>query len=88
MELEKDTWREKLQKHHTLVMVIGCALPIAVAFISAYVWGLQRSYWVWLFLLLCPLVHYLLMKEFHKEHPSEQNDTHASHSGGKKSCCH
>ncbi len=78
------SWKEKLQKHHHLIMMIGCVLPIVFALAAAFLWGFNRSYVVWVFLLLCPLVHYFLMKEFHKE-PSPGQGKKASGGTGK---CH
>ena len=40
---------------------------------------------VWIFLLLCPLVHYFMMKEFHKGSSAEHGDSGSKRGSGK---CH
>jgi len=43
-------------------MLLGCALPIMAALLI-FVWGkLPNDYWLWLVILLCPLVHIVMMR--------------------------
>lgn len=70
----KSTWKEKLHKHHHLLMLIGCLLPLALIAAGSYL-GWSRSAFLWIFLLLCPLTHFWMMKEMHKR-PTEEGKNH------------
>lgn len=80
------TWKDKLHQHHGVVMMLGCAVPIVIAVIGTYYFGWQqRSYLVWLFLLLCPLMHYWMMKEMHgKDNHSEDKHSEDKSSSAKE----
>lgn len=86
------TWQDKLKNNHGLIMVLCCAIPVVVVVVGTYYFGWQqRSYLVWLFLLLCPLMHYWMMKEMHgKEKNSEDKSSAEKQSSEKEKrpSCH
>ncbi len=82
MVTDNNSWWQKLRKHHGLMMLLCCLLPLIIVVIVGYFWGFNRSYLFWVFLLLCPLTHYLMMRDLHEEHSSSHEDE------GKKPSCH
>ncbi|HLC97401.1 MAG TPA: DUF2933 domain-containing protein [Candidatus Nanoarchaeia archaeon] len=79
-----NSWKEKLHKHHGLVMVLCCLIPILLV-VGASFFGLQRSALVWIFLLLCPLTHYWMMRGMHDKPSGENKERKA---GEEKPACH
>ena len=81
---------EKLSRHHLVMMVLFCLIPLGVALIAGYFWGFSKSYWGWIFLLLCPLIHYFMMKEFHTKKATADGHQAGSQHGavGGKGRCH
>lgn len=64
----------KLTKNHGLLMLICCVVPIILILISVNFFGLSEVYLVWSLLLLCPLMHFFMMKDMqhtHREHYDE-----------------
>lgn len=59
-------WIEKIKKNHGLMMGVCCILPIAILFVAVKYFDLNRSYLFWGVLLLCPVLHYFMMKDMHK----------------------
>jgi hypothetical protein len=53
-------------KKHWLMM-LGCIAVMAIPFVGVRWFGWQGSY-LWLLILLCPLVHYFMMKDCDKPH--------------------
>ncbi len=71
MEKFNTNIKEKIQKirhNHGLMMIICCALPLILLIGAVYVFGLSNRYLFWFILLLCPLMHYFMMKDMHKKH--------------------
>ena len=66
-------WRGFIQRHHHLLMLLGCLLPIAVLAV-AYVFFDRSSPYFWLIFLLCPLSHFFLMREMHSGKDQDQGD--------------
>ena len=64
---EKPSLWNKIKHNHLLMMIICCVVPIALILAAANIWGFGSRKIFWLFLILCPLMHYLMMKEFHKK---------------------
>lgn len=64
---------KKLRHNHGVMMIICCGAPLIVLAISVYFFGLSNSYLYWSIILLCPLMHFWMMKNMHKEHPGEMN---------------
>ena len=81
-ESAKLSWKEKIRKHHRTLMILSCLLPFIIGLAGTLYFGWQRGYLVWLFLLLCPLVHYWMMKEMH----GPEHHAHTKPAKGKS--CH
>lgn len=81
----KNAGIEKLKKHHHLLMLIGCLLPLALIAAGSFL-GWSRSAFLWIFLLLCPLTHFWMMKEMHKPAEQGKTDEHEKAKGGTPSC--
>lgn len=56
----KRIW-QRIKKNHSLLMVLCCLAPIVL--IIGFLFLFKGSnYWVWLIILLCPLMHIWMMK--------------------------
>ncbi len=76
------------KKHHHSIMMVLCFIPLVLVVIS-YFNGYKQSYLIWLFLLLCPLMHYWMMKEMHKPKLTEHGVEPRKESSAKgDSSCH
>lgn len=62
---------EKIRHNHMLMMLLCCVLPLAAIYAAVYFFGISRSYIFWAFLVLCPLMHYLMMKDMHGKSSGE-----------------
>lgn len=69
-------WIEKIRHNHMLMMILCCAAPIIAIYAAVYFFGLSKTYIFWAFLILCPLMHYFMMKEMHKGHESKKGGCH------------
>ncbi len=56
----------KIRHNHWLMMIICCAIPLIILFIVISFFDLNDSYWIWGIILLCPIIHYFMMKDMHK----------------------
>ena len=56
-------------KSHSWKMLICCLIPIIIAGILFY-FGF-KTYAILAVMLLCPILHYFLMKDMHKKHEKE-----------------
>jgi len=65
-------WIEKIKNNHGLMMIACCMAPLALVFAAVYFFGLSKSYLYWTVLLLCPITHYFMMKNMHKEHEDKK----------------
>ena len=65
-------WADKIKKNHGLMMLICCIAPLALVFAAVYFFGLNKSYLYWLVFLLCPIMHYFMMKTMHKDHETKK----------------
>lgn len=70
-------WNEWMKRHHSLVMLLCCGVPLLLLAAGIYLFGIDRKYLFWFVLLLCPLLHIIMMRDMHK-------DT----AGKKKGGCH
>ncbi len=72
--------KEKIQKighNHSLMMVVCCGTPLILLVIAIYFFGLSKSYLFWFILLICPIMHFWMMGDMHKEHlKKEENGKH------------
>jgi len=57
---------DKIKKNHWLMMFICCATPLIMLVIAVYLFDLDNKYLFWFILLLCPILHYFLMRDMHK----------------------
>ncbi len=64
----------KIRHNHGLMMVICCGAPLILLGIAIYFFGLSKSYLFWFILLLCPIMHYFMMKDMHKKHPDKKEN--------------
>ena len=76
-------WKETLKRHYGLAMIAVCILVIATLFTGIKYMGIPQSSLYWLALLLCPLMHFFMMKDMHKGHDEDDRKGHE-----KKGGCH
>jgi hypothetical protein len=80
---------KKIKQNHWLMMTICCGTPLILLIIAVYFFGLNNKYLFWSILLLCPILHYFLMKDMHKGHSSEEDKEIAESSkNGENKKCH
>jgi len=61
----------KIKKNHWLMMVICCGIPLVLLITLVYFFGLNDKYLFWFILLLCPVMHYFMMRDMHKNHQNK-----------------
>ncbi len=59
---------EKIRQNHWLMMIICCGIPLFLLIIFVYIFGLNNKYLFWFILLLCPIMHYFMMRDMRKKH--------------------
>lgn len=57
----------KIKHNHVLMMVVCCGVPLLLLLGAVYIFGLSKNYLFWFILLLCPLMHFFMMKNMHKK---------------------
>jgi len=67
---------QKIKQDHLLMMIICCGLPIILGLIAVYFLGLSKNYLFWIFLIICPLSHYFMMKYMHKDNKNKGSKCH------------
>lgn len=73
----KENQWQKIKRNHFLMMALCCLAPILL-FIAFLGWfGKVGDYWVWLLILLCPVLHFWMMKG-HKHDGNHKHDEHDS----------
>lgn len=55
----------KIKQNHWLMMIICCAVPLIILILAIYFLGVSNKYIFWLVVLLCPLMHFFMMKYMH-----------------------
>ncbi len=60
---------EKIKHNHGLMMLLCCGIPLLLLYGAVYFFGLSKSYLFWFIILLCPLMHFWMMKDMHKKQP-------------------
>ena len=75
----------KIKQNHWLMMIICCIVPLIILIVAVYIFGLSSKYLFWLVLLLCPIMHYFMMKDMHKGHSGENKDIKKD---GRNKKCH
>ncbi|HIH16316.1 MAG TPA: DUF2933 domain-containing protein [Candidatus Diapherotrites archaeon] len=76
------SWKEKFSQvwqDHTLLMLACCLVPLLLLAAALYL-GVNNDLLFFGFLLLCPLLHFFLMKDMHKQGGNETE--------GKEEACH
>lgn len=58
---------KNLRHNHGLMMLVCCGVPLVLLAVAVYFFGLDKSYLVWLIILLCPITHLFMMRDAHKE---------------------
>ncbi len=71
----------KIKQNHWLMMIICCGVPLILLIIAIYFFGLDNKYLFWGILLLCPILHYFMMKDMHKKHGDEKEMEGSSKNG-------
>lgn len=67
METQTKSWFEKIKHNHVLMMVLCCVVPLILVYAAVYYFGLSKSYLFWTVLILCPLMHFFMMKSIHND---------------------
>ena len=57
----KTLW-QKIKQNHLLLMAICCLAPIVLFVDVLSFFKASSDYWIWLIILLCPLMHILMMR--------------------------
>ncbi|MDP2925118.1 MAG: hypothetical protein Q8N99_01975 [Nanoarchaeota archaeon] len=68
---------EKIKQNHLLMMLICCIIPLVIAGTLFYL-GF-KTYALLAVMLLCPILHYFMMRDMHKKEGTKEN---------KKAGCH
>jgi len=55
----------KIKHNHGLMMIICCAAPLVILILAIYFLGVSNKYIFWLVILLCPLMHFFMIKYMH-----------------------
>lgn len=77
---------EKIKKDHGLMMIICCLAPLMILFVALKFFNVNKNYIAWIILLLCPLMHFFMMKDMHKEHKTDDSTHNRDHNhDGKES---
>ncbi|MDP3900593.1 MAG: DUF2933 domain-containing protein [bacterium] len=53
----------QIKHNHLLMMLVGCLLPIVLIGALIKFFDVSGDYFVWLIILLCPLMHVWMMKK-------------------------
>lgn len=61
----------KIKQNHLLMMIICCAIPLIIAGILFYL-GFKK-YAIFAVMLLCPVLHYLMMRDMRKGNNDEKS---------------
>ena len=59
------TVANKLVSNHFIIMIVSCVVPLAIIFATVNFVDIEKSGLFWLFILLCPLMHFLMMRKHH-----------------------
>lgn len=67
----------KLNENHILMMVICCLIPIVIAGVLFY-FGLKIYAFI-ILMILCPILHYFMMRNMHKNNSNKIRKTRECH---------
>lgn len=60
-----------IRHNHGLIMLLCCLVPLILLIGAVYLFGLSNSYLYWFILLLCPAMHFWMMKDMIKKQPQK-----------------
>jgi len=63
---------KKIKHNHGLMMLICCGVPLLLLVGAVYFFGLSSKYSYWFILLLCPIMHFWMMRDMHKKQSNEK----------------
>ncbi|MBR9699328.1 DUF2933 domain-containing protein [Candidatus Woesearchaeota archaeon] len=63
----------KIGSSHRKMMLICCGIPLILLVVGVYLLGWNDRYLFWWILLLCPLMHFIMMKDMHKKEVKEND---------------
>ncbi len=80
---QKDSCHQPKNGHngikHVLMMVLCCLIPLGLAYgLKAFGFGTVAGY---LMLLLCPLMHFFMMRDMHKGQNKARNTEESAEKG-------
>lgn len=75
---------DRIRHNHWLMMIICCGIPLILLIILIYVFDLSNKYLFWFVLLLCPIMHYFMMKDMHKNKEDSENKMKDKNKNGRK----
>ena len=61
---------KKIKENHSLMMLLCCIIPLIIAG-ALYYFG-YKTYSFIAIMLLCPILHYFMMKDMHKNHSNKE----------------
>ena len=64
----------KIKHNHWLMMIICCATPLILLMVLIYFFGFSEGWLFWGILLLCPILHYFMMRDMHKKHEDNKSE--------------
>lgn len=64
----------KIRQNHWLMMAVCCLLPIILLIAAVYFFGLSKTYLILFVILLCPIMHYIMMKDTPKQSSNKSKD--------------
>ena len=76
----------KIKQNHWLMMIICCAIPLIIAGILFYL-GF-KTYASFAVILLCPILHYFLMRDMHGKHGDKNKEESGNKGKGEDKKCH
>ncbi len=69
--METQTKKDKISGNHVLMMMLCCLIPLIIAGALFY-FGFNQ-YALLAIMLLCPILHYFMMKNMHKKEGTKEN---------------
>jgi len=60
---------DKIKKNHWLMMALCCIVPLIIAGVLYYF--NFKTYALLAIMLLCPIMHYFMMRDMHKNHQNK-----------------
>ncbi len=64
-------WIGKIKHNHGLLMLICCGIPLLLLVGARTIFGLSKNYLLWFIFLLCPILHYFMMKDMHNKNSKD-----------------